>query len=236
MSAFGRRFMRWLPLAVLAALLIVVVAMGWYRYLSFSSLSTYHKFLEDWTHAHYALSTCIFILSYIVSVAISLPGATFLTLLGGYLFGIVAGTVYVVFGATVGAVLLFLAVKTALGNWLQRKAHGWVSRMEIGFQKNAFNYLLFLRLVPIFPFWVINIVPALLNVRMRIFFVATLIGIIPGSLVYVAVGNGLGRILEQGGTPDLSIIFQPSILIPIVCLALLSLLPVVYKKVSHRHD
>jgi uncharacterized membrane protein YdjX (TVP38/TMEM64 family) len=230
------RWMRWLPILVLLILLILAIWMGWYRYFTFSAIAKHHQFLMQWTVEHYVASISIFMLVYIIAVAVSIPGATFLTLLGGYLFGIIAGTVYVVISATIGSVIIFLAVKTALGSWLQSKASGWVSKMEAGFQKDAFNYMLFLRFVPIFPFWVVNIVPALLNVRLQVFILTTLIGIIPGSLVYVAVGNGLGVIFAEGGTPDLSIIFKPSILIPILCLALLSLVPIIYKRVKKKHD
>lgn len=231
-----RQLGRWIPIAMLIVLLIVAISLGWYRYFTFTAIAENHQRLTQWTAAHYAAALFIFVFVYIVAVAISIPGATFLTLLGGYLFGIVPGTIYVVISATIGSVLIFMAVKTALGDWLQSKAQGWVSKMEAGFQRDALSYLLFLRLVPIFPFWVVNIVPALLNVRLRIFFITTLVGIIPGSLVYVAVGNGLGDIFEQGTTPDLSVIFKPSILIPILCLALLSLVPIIYKKVRQKHD
>ena len=231
-----QRLLRWLPIVLLITILILAISLGWYRYFTFTAISENHHFLTQWTQAHYAAAVFLFALAYIVAVAISIPGATFLTLLGGYLFGIVPGTIYVVLSATIGSVLIFLAVKTALGSWLQAKAQGWVTKMEVGFQKNALSYLLFLRLVPIFPFWVVNIVPALLNVRLRLFFIATLIGIIPGSLVYVSVGNGLGAIFAEGTTPDLSVIFRPSILIPILCLALISLVPIIYKKVRKRDD
>lgn len=230
------KLLRWLPILLLIAILVVVVAMGWYRYFTFEALAKHHQLLEKWTQQHYAAAVFIFLMVYIIAVAISIPGAVFLTLIGGYLFGIVAGTIYVVSSATIGSVIVFLAVRTALGSWLQARAQGWVSKMEQGFQKDAVSYLLFLRLVPIFPFWVINIVPALLNVSLRLFVMATFVGIIPGSLVYVAVGNGLGAIFASGKTPDLSIIFKPSVLIPILCLALLSLVPIVYKKMRKPHD
>jgi uncharacterized membrane protein YdjX (TVP38/TMEM64 family) len=231
-----KKLLKWLPIILLIVLLIIAISMGWYRFFTFQAISNNHHFLQQWTEQHYAASICVFMLIYIVAVAISIPGATFLTLLGGFLFGIVAGTIYVVVSATIGSILIFLAVKTALGGWLQQKAGGWVSKMEKGFQKDAMSYLLFLRLVPIFPFWVVNIVPALLNVRLRMFVIATFVGIIPGSLVYVSVGNGLSSIFEEGGTPDMSIIFKPAILVPILLLAILSLVPIIYKKLRKSHD
>lgn len=230
-----RKLLRWLPLFILILVLVLAISLGWYRYLSFEMIVQNHRQLKQLTADHYVAAIFMFMLAYIVAVAISIPGATFLTITSGYLFGVLPGSIYVVLSATLGAVVIFLAVKSALGSWLQARAQGWVAKMEKGFQANAISYMLFLRLVPIFPFWVVNIVPALLNVRLRLFFIATLIGIIPGSVVYVAVGNGLNTIFDQGGTPDLSIIFKPSILVPILCLALLSLVPIVYKKLRKKH-
>jgi uncharacterized membrane protein YdjX (TVP38/TMEM64 family) len=149
---------------------------------------------------------------------------------GGLLFGTIAATIYVVIGATVGATGLFLAARTALGEPLRARAGPAVKRMEKGFQENALSYLLVLRLVPLFPFFVVNLVPAFLGVPLRTYVIGTVLGIIPGSFVYASVGNGLGAIFDAGQTPDLKIIFQPDILIPIIGLAILSLIPIAYKK------
>jgi len=226
----AKRLTRWIPLLIIIMVLAFIIYFRWYEYLSFHSLQQHHLQLETWTAQHYWLAVVLFMAIYIIAVAVSIPGATILTLTGGFLFGIVPGTIYVVLSATIGATLIFLAVKTALGSYLEEKAGGWVSRMEHGFQKDAFNYLLFLRLVPLFPFWVINIVPALLDVRLRVFALATFLGIIPGGLVYVLVGHGLGSIFERNQTPNFSIIFEPQILIPILALAILSIVPIIYKK------
>lgn len=230
----AKRFTRLIPLLLILAALVLVIVFRWYEYLSFNSLQQHHQQLQAWKNQHYLLFILLFMLIYIFVVAVSIPGATILTLAGGFLFGIIPGTFYVVISATIGAILIFLAVKTALGEYLAKKASGWVSRMEKGFQENAFNYTLFLRLVPIFPFWVINIVPALLGVRLRTYFLATLLGIIPGALVYVSVGSGLESILESNQAPNLGIIFEPQILLPILALALLSLLPIIYKKLKRN--
>lgn len=221
---------RWIPISILVIALGLAIYFRLYEYLSFAALEQHHAQLKAWTEQNYLMVVLIYMAVYIIAVAVSIPGAVFLTITGGFLFGYVFGTIYVVISATIGACLLFLAVKTALGDWLEKKTSGWVVRMERGFQKNAFSYLMFLRLVPLFPFWVVNIVPAVLNVRLRIFVIATFLGIIPGSFVYVSVGNGLGSLLAAGQTPDLGIIFKPSILIPIIGLAVLSLVPILYKK------
>lgn len=223
-------FLRWLPLTLLALLLFLIFYFHLYTYLSFETLQQRHQFLSQWTNQHYILSVFCFISIYTIAVAVSIPGGTFLTLAGGFLFGLLWGTIYVVFSATIGATLLFLAVNTALGQWLENRASPWVKKMGLGFQHNAFNYLLSLRLIPLFPFWLVNLVPALLNIPLRIFILATVIGIIPGSFIYVSVGNGLSHIFAAGETPNLSIILSPPILLPLIGLAFLSLVPVIYRR------
>ena len=225
---------RFIPLILLVIGLVLFFYFRLYQYLSFTQLKAHRDLLLQWTSTHYELAVLAYFVIYIVAVAISIPGAIFLTLTGGFLFGIVFGTIYTVIAATIGATLLFIAVKTAFGTWLANKANTWVKRMQQGFQENAFNYLLFLRLIPLFPFWAVNIAPALLNMRLVPFMVATLVGIIPGSLVYVALGNGLQEIFANNQTPNLGVIFKPVILLPIVGLAILALVPIIYKKMSSR--
>jgi uncharacterized membrane protein YdjX (TVP38/TMEM64 family) len=146
----------------------------------------------------------------------------------------VLGAIVAVIGATAGATVVFLIAKTALGDTLRAKAGPRIRRMEEGFREDALNYLLFLRLIPLFPFWLVNIVPAFLGVRLGVYLVGTFLGIIPGGIVYASVGNGLGAVFDAGGTPDLGIIFRPEILLPIMGLALLALLPVGYRKYKAR--
>jgi len=225
---------RMLPLVAVAIVLFLFFYFRLYEYLSFDALQENRGQLLAWTQQYYLWVVLAYMGIYIVAVAVSVPGATLLTLAGGFLFGLIYGTLFVVISATIGATLLFLAVKTALGDWLASRATSWIAKVEKGFQEDAFNYLLFLRLVPLVPFWVINITAGLLNVRTKSFFVATLVGIIPGSFVYVSVGNGLGSIFDAGIKPDLSIIFQPQILLPILGLAILSLVPLGYKHYKSR--
>ena len=154
----------------------------------------------------------------------------------GFRFGAVSGTIYGIGGATVGATGLFLAARTALGEPLRARAGPSLHRLEQGFRKNALSYLLFLRLIPLFPFWLVNLVPAFLGVPLRTYVIGTAIGIIPGCFVYASVGNGLGAVFDAGETPDLGIIFKPDILIPIVGLAILALLPIAYKRFKRGAD
>jgi len=220
---------RWGLLAILSVLLGLFFYFHLYRYLSFDSLKMHRLVLINWTHQHYFQTIVSFMVIYTLSVAISIPGALFLTLMAGFLFGPLTGTLVVISSATLGAFIVFMAVELALREWVLKRASKWLQVMEKGFQKNAFSYLLFLRLVPIFPFWLVNIVPALLGISKRIFVIATFVGIIPGSFVYVLVGNGLGHIFDTNATPNLSIIFDPDVFIPLLALAFLSLVPVGYK-------
>ena len=150
------------------------------------------------------------------------------------MFGIVWASALVVSGATIGATCVFLAARTALGDVLRRKAGPWMTKLETGFQDNAFSYLLTLRLVPIAPFWLVNLVPAFFGVPLGTYVITTLVGIVPGTVVYASVGNGLGATLDAGADPDLGAIFQPAVLLPLVGLALLSLMPAVYKRIKAR--
>jgi uncharacterized membrane protein YdjX (TVP38/TMEM64 family) len=148
----------------------------------------------------------------------------------------VAGTAYTVVGATAGATLLFLAARTALGGTLRARAGPALKRMEAGFKKNALSYLLVLRLVPIFPFWLVNLVPAFLNVPLRVYVIGTFIGIIPGTAVFASIGNGLGALLADCRKPDFGVVFQPTILLPLLALAALALVPVLFRRWQGRRS
>ncbi len=221
---------QWLPLLLILIVLTLVFSTGLHQYLSFESLKNHRALLIAWTNEHVLLSAFSFMVIYTVAVAVSVPGAVFLTLAGGFLFGPIFGTILVVLSATMGSILLYFAVKTSLGDWFAHKATGWVSRMRQGFQENAFSYLLFLRLVPLFPFWVVNIVPAILGVNPVTFIAATFLGIMPGSLVYVLLGNGLNHVFATHQQPNFGIILDPILFYPLLALASLSLLPVIYRK------
>ncbi len=225
---------RFLPLAILLLAIVAAFALGLDDYLSLDQLERHRTQLLDWVERHPRSAPLAFILIYAAVVALSIPGGAILTMAGGFLFGVVAGASYVVIAATIGATIVFLIARTALGDSLRRRAAPGVCRMEAGFRENALNYLLFLRLIPVFPFWLVNLVPAFLGVPLTTFLVATLLGIIPGSLVYASVGNGLGAVFDAGGRPDLGIIFEPEIILPILGLAVLALLPVLYKKIRAR--
>jgi uncharacterized membrane protein YdjX (TVP38/TMEM64 family) len=223
---------KFLPLVILLIGFILFFTFGAHRYFSFTALKSHHTALLAWRVQHPFIAAFLFIVIYIVAVAFSFPGATLLTLIGGFLFGTLFGTLYVTIGATIGACIIFWAARTALAQTLSKKAGPFLKKLEAGFQKNAVSYLLFLRFVPVFPFWLINIVPGLLNVRLSTFFFTTLFGILPGTAVYAAVGNGLGSLLARGETPNFGVIFEPQIMIPLLLLALLSIIPPLYGRVK----
>ncbi len=227
---------RLIPMAILIVALFLFFHFRLFHYVSFDYLKSKNQILTAWKKQHFFLVSLAFIIIYIIAVAISIPGAVFLTLLGGFLFGPWLGTFYVVVSATLGATILFLAAKTAIGEIFAKKAGGVVKKMEKGFQENAVSYMLILRLIPLFPFWLVNIVPAILNVRLSIYIVTTFLGIIPGAFVYALIGNGLGHLFAQDQKPDLGIIFQPQILAPLIGLAILSMIPVFYKQHKKRKE
>jgi uncharacterized membrane protein YdjX (TVP38/TMEM64 family) len=235
-SAPGRASVvrRLLPLAVLLATIGAFFALGLHHYLSFETLHQHREQLLALVRQHPLPAPLGFMAVYAAVIALSVPGGAVLTIAGGFLFGILAGTLYVVVAATLGATIVFLIARTALGDALRAKAGPRIRRMEEGFREDALSYLLVLRLIPLFPFWLVNIVPAFLGMPVRTYVLGTAIGIIPGSFVYASVGNGLGAVFDAGGTPDLGIIFKPMILLPIVGLAVLALLPVAYRKFRAR--
>lgn len=221
---------RFLPLGILVGAIVLVFATGLHNYLSFETLKEHRETLTAFVRDNAIVAALIFMAVYALVVALSLPGGAVMTITGGFLFGIWIGALWVVIAATIGATILFLVAKTSLGDSLRAKAGPWLKKMEEGFQEDALSYLLVLRLVPLFPFFVVNLVPAFLGVKTRDYVLATFFGIIPGSFVYASVGNGLGAVFDAGETPDLGIIFKPEILTPIIGLAVLALIPVIYKK------
>ena len=230
------RWLRLLPLAILVCGLAAFFALGWHRYVSFDTIRIHRGLLMDWVGRWGTMAAVAFAAGYALMAAFSIPGGGLATIVGGYLFGLWLGVAASVIGATLGAIAVFLAARTAIGDYLRAKAGPGLRRMEHGFRRNAFSYLLVLRLVPIFPFWLVNLVPAFCGVSLRAYAAATLVGIVPGSFVFVSVGNGLGTLLDRGGNLDdlPKIVFQWDILLPILGLAVLALLPVLLRRLQAR--
>jgi uncharacterized membrane protein YdjX (TVP38/TMEM64 family) len=227
---------RVVPLFILVAGLALFFAFGLQRYVTFEALADHRALLLARVAEHPVVTPLIYIGIYLLAIAFSVPGGVLLTLSGGFLFGTVLGGLCALIGATIGATAVFIAARTALGDILRAKAGPALQRMEAGFRRDAFNYLLVLRLVPIFPFFLVNLVPAFLGVPLRTYVLATALGIIPATFVFASVGNGLGAVFDEGRTPDLGLIFSPPVLLPILGLAVLALIPVIYRRMKGQPE
>lgn len=229
-AATPRQSRRILPLAILLLGTAAFFAFGLQDRVSCAWLGAHQEGLTGFIAAHELTAVVVYMAGYALAVALSLPISAVLTLAGGFLFGLWLGTAYVVTAATLGAMILFLAARSAMGQGLRGRAGPAVARMEQGFRDNAMSYLLFLRLTPLFPFWLVNLVAAVVGIPLRTFVIATFVGIIPASFVYASVGNGLGALFESGEPCDPRVLTSARVVLPLVGLALLSLVPVIYKK------
>ena len=198
------------------------------RFLSLEALKANRDQLLAFTDANYSAAVILFILLYIAVTGLSLPGAVILTLAGGFLFGSVPATLYVNIGATTGATVAFLAARYVLRDWVEQKFGKWLESLQQGFAKNAFSYLMTLRLIPLFPFFVVNLVSGLTRVSVGTYMAATALGIIPGSFVYAYAGRQLGTI------NSLKEIASPRVLGAFVLLGALALVPIVYRRLSAK--
>ena len=217
------------------ALLVLIFVSGAHQYFSLETLSANRTRLLDFVQQNAVLAVVSFMVVYIVSVAFSIPGASWLTIAGGFVFGAVTGTFYIVVAATIGATIVFLLARYVLGDTLRAKAGNALKKMEDGFREDALSYLLVLRLVPLFPFFLVNLVPAFLGVPLRTYVLGTFFGIIPGTFVYATVGAGIGDALAAGASVDPSAALrQPTVIGALVGLAVLALIPVVYKRIKAR--
>lgn len=243
-------FRRLLPVAALV-LLAGIVYFGIGRSgITLEALVDHRMAIDGMVQKHRVLAVLAFVALYIAVVVASLPGATFLTVAGGFLFGLVTGALAAVIGATIGATLIFLVARTAFGEPLLRKAGPRVAKLAEGFREDAFSYLLFLRLVPAFPFFLVNLVPAFAGVRLGPFVAATALGIIPASFVFAFAGTGLDSIISAQNdayrnclaagssschmTFDVWDVLTPQLLGALVALGLLALVPVLVKRLRAR--
>lgn len=225
---------RVLPLAILAAAFIAFFAAGGGKFISLDALAENRTALADWTAANPFVAGLAYMCLYALATAASLPIGTVLTLAGGFIFGTWIGGSLTVIGATIGATLLFLAARNALADYFRERIGAALGKMRDGFEQNAFSYILALRLAPVFPFFVVNVAPALAGASLKAYVAATALGIIPGTFVYASVGAGLGAVFAAGQEPNLGVIFEWKVVLPLVFLALLSLAPIIYKKVSGK--
>ena len=228
---FREGLVRRLPLIAIATV-AVIGAFTLRDYLSFDALAQNREALIAFRDANYLLSVLAFIAVYIVIVAFSLPGATIATLTGGFLFATFPGALFNVTGATIGATAIFLAARWGFGEKLGAKlegSDGVVKKIKDGIDENQWSMLFLIRLVPAVPFFMANLIPSFLEVPLSRFVISTFVGIIPGAVVYTSVGAGLGEVFARGETPNLGIIFEPHILLPILGLCALAALPMALK-------
>lgn len=236
---------RRLPLIIIA----IVAVLGFFflrDYLTFDTLGANRDRLLAFRDDNYVLTVMAFIVAYAAIVAFSLPGATIATLTGGFLFASVPevfpflpGAIFNITGATLGAIALFLAARWGLGDTLAERmdaSDGTVKKLksQIDDEQSQWSMLFLIRLVPAVPFFVANLVPALVGVPLHRFAVSTFFGIMPGAIVYTSVGAGLGQVFDRGESPDLGIIFQPQFLLPLLGLCVLAAIPLVLKAVRGR--
>ncbi len=204
---------------------------------SFAALADNRTALLAFRDAHFVRASLGFIAAYFIIVGLSLPGATVATLTGGFLFGMFPGTAYNVVGASLGAIAVFLAARAGFGADMAAKVqsgNGPAARLQSALRKNEWSALLVMRLVPALPFFLANLIPAFVGARLDRYAVTTVVGIIPGALVFTSIGAGLGEVFARGETPDLGVIFSPPILLPLLGLAALALLPVVIKSLRGK--
>jgi uncharacterized membrane protein YdjX (TVP38/TMEM64 family) len=228
-------WLRWLPICAIAVGLALVFIYDLDEFASFQHLREHHQKLTEFVAAHYAQAVLVFLLLYVLFVALSLPGAIWLTVAAGFLFGAVVGAILAVLAATAGATLLFLATKTSLGDCLHAYAGPWLAKVERGFADNQWSYLLMMRLFPAIPFFIANLVPAFLGVPLSVFVITTFVGIIPATVIFSTVGAGLGSVLQTSTELSLHSLMTPQVKVAMVGLAVLAAMPIAVKFLRRRN-
>jgi uncharacterized membrane protein YdjX (TVP38/TMEM64 family) len=238
-DAQRRVWRRFLPFGVVLTGLAIGYVMGWHQFLTLEYLAHSRDMLRMHVSAMPVLSAVLFMLLYAFAVAFSFPAASILTIFAGFLFGWLQGGVMVAFAATAGATAIFLAARSAFGDFLREKVGGRVKKLADGFEKDAFGYLLVLRLAPIFPFFLMNIAPALFKVPLRSYVAATFFGILPGVFAYSYLGQGIDSVIESAKTAGreaaVSDLVTPQITAAFVILAVVAALPVVIRRLRARN-
>jgi uncharacterized membrane protein YdjX (TVP38/TMEM64 family) len=249
-GAAQARLRRFAPLAVVVLVMVAIFATGSHRHLSLETLVSHRMAIDAFIDAHSVAAVAAFILIYIAVAALSIPGGIFLTISGGILFGTVIGGLGAAIGATIGATIIFLIARSACGEGIARRAGPLATKLANGFCADAFSYLLFLRLVPAFPFFLVNLAAALVGVRVRTFVAATAIGILPATFTFAFLGDGLDSVLAKqqiayagcvaAGTADcrlqfdLGMILTPRLLAALAAFGALALAPVLIRRLRAR--
>ncbi|MBT5220060.1 MAG: TVP38/TMEM64 family protein [Woeseia sp.] len=226
---------RFLPIGVIVAALAAFFGFGLQRYFTLDSLAANQETIKNYADANLLKTMLGIIVVYAAVTAISFPGAAIMTLLAGFILGTLYGGISVVIGATIGATIIFLAGRSAAGDLLAKRGGDTVAKLEAGFTKNALSYLFVLRLVPLFPFWLVNLAAAAFRVPTQVYIFATFFGIMPGTLVFASVGAGFSSITESSDI-GIGVLLQPAVILPMIGLAALSLLPIIFKSALNADD
>jgi uncharacterized membrane protein YdjX (TVP38/TMEM64 family) len=224
---------KWSLLFLLVIVGFLLFYFGLLHYLSFESINHYQGDIKKWSELHYFSAVNLYIICFALLIACAIPCATVLTLAGGFLFGIISA-LYAEVATTIGGLILFFAVRTSIGHWIAQRSRGWIRMLNRGFQRNAFQYIILLRLVPVFPCWISNVSAGALNVPVRTFILATLIGIFPSTLIYTLVGRGLDTFFTNNEVPTWKILLSPNLFFPLLALIIFTLLPIFYKLIMRK--
>ncbi|MGM0439506.1 MAG: TVP38/TMEM64 family protein [Chlamydiota bacterium] len=225
-----KKYRRFIPIAIIITLMAAVYVSGLDNFLKIETIKDYRHEILTYVDQHPYAAPLTFIIIYIIVVALSIPGAIFLTLSAGFIFEQPFSTIYAVIGSTIGAVAIFMATRSALGDSLKKRAGPKLKKMKNGFNDDAISYLLFLRMIPIFPFWLINIAPAVFDVSLKVFFWTTFLGVIPGTFVFTQTGTGIGAILESEEPLSVQALFNTDVKIALAALGVFILVPTFIKK------
>ena len=231
-AAVGAQGKKLALIGVFVALLVGFFIFDLDSLISYQGLAENEAALKRAVAENRLITILVYMAVYIAAVAFSLPGALWLSLAGGLMFGIWAGGVIIVISATLGASGLFVAARYIIGDALRARAGPALQKFEAAFNRDAWSYMLVLRLLPIFPFFIVNLGAALVGVRFPIFLLTTFFGIMPGTFVFASIGNGISVLLQSGERPDLSVMQSPEILGPLVALAVLSLAPIIWRRMK----
>jgi uncharacterized membrane protein YdjX (TVP38/TMEM64 family) len=240
------RWRRYLPIGLILFAMVIAYAFGAHTWLSTETFVTNRDMIKRFVSTHQLQASIAYVLVYTSVVALSLPGGLLMTVAGGFLFGWLAGGLMAVIAATIGATLVFLAARSSLGAILIERAGHRLKKVAEGLREDAVSYLLFLRLVPIFPFWLVNLAAALFNIRLRTFIVTSIIGILPGTFAFAIAGAGLDSTIAaqsaayanciSDGLATCDLRFRPTALLTpemiaaFVALGIVALIPIAVKR------
>jgi len=221
---------RFIALGIFACLIGLFFAFDLNSLISYQGLAENEAALKRAVSDNPLLTGLAYMTIYVLAVTFSLPGAVWLSLAGGLMFGTWAGGLLIVVSASLGASGLFVAARFIMGDALRARAGPALQKFEASFNRDALSYLFILRLLPVFPFFIVNLGAALVGVRYPVFLITTFFGIMPGTFVFASIGNGISVVLQSGKQPDLSVMTSPEVLLPLVGLAILSLAPMLWRR------